>query len=220
MIRRHLNDIIIGKDGSSLSYILELHKKFIDNEIGGIRANLENKDLSSVDMRGMNLSNANLMGADLTCTNMATSNLTNANLSRANLVNTNLSGANLGGAILSRANLTGTNLAGTNLTNAILPHFQICPQEGSFIAYKAVHRKILTLEIPADAKRTSTLTGRKCRAEFVRVLSGSGRSFHDENFKYVEGEIVRPDSYNDDIRIECTHGIHFFMTREEAKMWL
>lgn len=29
--------------------------------------------------------------------------------------------------------------------------------------------------------------------------------------------IVRADKYNDDPRVECTGGIHFFLTRQEAE---
>lgn len=34
---------------------------------------------------------------------------------------------------------------------------------------------------------------------------------------YVVGEVTRPDSFNDDIRIECSNGIHFFITLREAQ---
>ena len=71
--------------------------------------------------------------------------------------------------------------------------------------------------MPSGAKRTSSLVGRKCRAEYVKVLEGSGISRRGGEYK--EGKLVYPDSYDDDIRVECTHGIHFFMTREEAEEW-
>ena len=130
----------------------------------------------------------------------------------ANLRWADLSGANLRGADLRGADLSGANLSGANL-----PHFQICPQEGSFIAYKAAGSELLKLEIPAGARRTSSLVGRKCRAEFVNVLQGCGTS--KRGGTYVEGETYRPDGYDDDIRVECTNGVHFFMTRAEADEW-
>lgn len=43
-----------------LSLILESHKKWLNNEDGGIRANLRDADLSDADLRDANLSNANL----------------------------------------------------------------------------------------------------------------------------------------------------------------
>jgi hypothetical protein len=79
---------------------------------------------------------------------------------------------------------------------------------------------VIKLLIPDDAKRTSTLVGRKCRASHVKVLEGSGySSTHHEKLEYKEGEVVYADKYDDDIRVECTSGIHFFMTRKEAEEW-
>ena len=80
-------------------------------------------------------------------------------------------------------------------------------------------KSVAKILIPAEAKRTSSLVSRKCRAEFVEVLEGGGFDRRTGLLEYKEGEIVRPDSYDDDIRIECTHGIHFFMTRREAELW-
>ena len=143
--------------------------------------------------------------------------LRGASLKGANLWGAYLEGADLRGANLRGANLKGADLRGANLKGANLPDFQICPQEGSFIAYKKVDTGVIKLKIPANAKRTSSLVGRKCRAEFVEVLEGSGRS--GRAGLYREGEFVYPDSYDDDIQVECTNGIHFFMTRKEAEEW-
>ena len=33
---------------------------------------------------------------------------------------------------------------------------------------------------------------------------------------YKAGEMVYPDSFEDDRFIECTHGIHFFINKQEA----
>jgi len=101
----------------------------------------------------------------------------------------------------------------------------VCPEEGSFIAWKKADGMLLKLEIPAEARRVSSLVGRKCRAEYVRVLEAIDAPEEQTAFEtqagcvYRVGEIVRPDSFNDDIRVECTHGIHFFMTRREAEEW-
>ena len=145
-----------------------------------------------------------------------------ANLDGAYLIGANLDGANLTGAYLIGANLTGANLDGANL-----PAFSHCPEIGSFAAFKKLQKGwIAVLEIPAEAKRTSSLIGRKCRAEFAKVIRiesvdgaeqfDSGISQHDHQFVYQVGEIVRPDRYCDDIRTECSSGIHFFITRKEA----
>ena len=71
-----------------------------------------------------------------------------------------------------------------------------------------------------------SLVGRKCRAEFARVISIEGGESvlsngcgHGPVTTYNEGEIVKADSYDDDIRVECSHGIHFFLTKREAEEW-
>jgi hypothetical protein len=37
------------------------------------------------------------------------------------------------------------------------------------------------------------------------------------NLVYTVGEIALPDKYDDDIRVECSSGIHFFITEKEAR---
>ena len=203
-------------------------------------ADLRGMDLTRTNLRGMDLTGTNLAGANLTWTNLVEANLTGADLRGADLTRTNLRGANLteaklfgadlrwsnlSGADLRGADLTEAHLTEANLTDAILPDFQI-PQGVDLVVYKKGQQdSILTLKIPAAARRTASLVGNKCRAEYAEVLEiqdaegnsirsvGGWRGF---NFIYTVGETVRPDEYDSDIRIECTHGIHFFQTREEA----
>ena len=158
---------------------------------------------------------ANLAGA-----NLADANLAGANLARANLADANLARADLARANLARANLAGANLAGAK--NIKLPPFQI-PQEGELIVWKKLAGgKLCKLRIPPDARRTASVVGRKCRAEFAEVLEGSGRSWRtdgDHVIDYSPGATVRPDSYDDNPLVECAPGIHFFLTKEEAEAW-
>ena len=180
----------------NIKEVLEKHKLWLESGEGG-RANLEGAKLEGVNLWGANLRGANLWGA-------------------------NLEGANLEGANLWGANLRGANLWGAYLRGAGLPHFQIVPEEGSFYAYKKTSKGVIKIQIPAEAKRTSSLIGRKCRAEYVKVISGEGlggSGTHYGGCTYNKGDIVYPDSYDDDIRVECTHGIHFFMTKKEAEDW-
>ena len=133
-----------------------------------------------------------------------------------------LSGADLYGADLSGANLSRANLSGADLSGAALPNFQIVPSEGSFIAWKKTTKGVIKISIPASAKRTSSLIGRKCRAEYVKVISGpgcGGFSPTKGNSIYNKGEVIYADKFDPDIRTECTNGIHFFMTKEEAEQW-
>jgi hypothetical protein len=147
-----------------------------------------------------------------------------ANLSYADLSGADLRGAGLRCANLLYADLSGADLRGAGLRCANLPNFSICPEIGEFEAYKKVGTDtILHLRIPADAKRVSSLVGRKCRASKVNVLAvlhGSATdmvSRHDCLFKYEIGKIHEPaNGFDDDIRVECAAGIHFFMTLKEA----
>ena len=177
-------------------------------------------------VRLASLSGANLSGADLSYANLSCADLNHANLSGADLSGATLIGATLIGATLIGANLSSADLTGAiKGANTVLPHYRIAPEVGSFIAFKKLRNNIVaTLEIPAEAERTSSLISRKCRAEFAKVVALSsdavvGYAKHQSPgaFPYRVGEIVRPDSFNDDIRLECTNGIHFFMTRREAE---
>ena len=193
-------------------------------------ANLTGASLTGANLYGANLTGANLYGANLTGASLDGANLDGANLDRANLdraslTGANLTGANLYGANLDGANLTGASLTGASLTGASLENvrglaYQI-PQEGELIVWKAVVGGVCKLRIPPEAKRTATPTGRKCRAEWVEVLEApeNGRGLYDSGVIYRAGEVVRPDKYDPDPRLECTHGIHFFLTKEEAQAY-
>jgi hypothetical protein len=150
--------------------------------------------------------------------NLRGANLRGAYLPFANLQGANLAGANLQGANLRGANLRGANLQGANLQGAHLPPFQI-PQTGPLEVWKSCRGTLIKLLIPADAPRTASLVGRKCRAGYAVVLAGSGVSSHDPRVKYTPGATVQPvgDPYDPDPRIEWAPGIHFFLTREEAE---
>ena len=147
-------------------------------------------------------------------------NLKGADLRKADLRGVDIWRANLRGADLRGAYLRGADLWRANLREAKLPDFQICPKTGSFEAWKKLDTGICKLLIPEDAKRTSCLINRKCRASHVKVLKGNGRSKTAySKLEYKEGEMVYADKFCDDIRIDCSNGIHFFVTRKEAEEW-
>ena len=192
-------------------------------------ANLQGANLRYANLRYANLQGANLRYANLRYANLQGANLQGANLQGANLRVANLRVANLQDANLQDANLRVANLQDANLQDAKLPHFQI-PQEGTLTVWKKLSdNRVAKLEIPEDAKRTASLIGRKCRADRAKVLSiqdnlgtdyyDAGMGWYDRCTTYIVGEITQADKYDDDFRIECTHGIHFFLTREEAEEW-
>ena len=182
-------------------------------------AYLGDADLRSANLHGADLSSANLHDARLSSANLSGANLRGANLFNANLHDASLSSANLSGANLRGANLSGANLSGANLSGCReLEQFVVAPQVGQFIGFKKVGSVIVTLMIPADAKRVNAYGSRKCRAEFAYVLDLEGELLGEAygGFQYPRSGLVTPDSYDPDPRVECSHGIHFFITRQEA----
>ena len=193
-----------------LNEILTKHKQWLFGEYGGQCADLSGVNLIGADLIGVNLSGADLSGV----------NLSGVNLIGADLIGVNLSGVNLSGADLSGADLSG---AKTNHYTSFY-HLQ-CPEEGSFIAYKKANNYIIKLLIPEDALRSSA-TSRKCRASKAQVLEIANNktgaqinlihSDHDVNFIYEVGEVVEAKNFDTDRWNECSTGIHFFITRQEA----
>ncbi len=110
-----------------LNKILELHKKWLNDEDGGVKANLSEANLRGADLRGAdlrwaNLKGANLEGADLRWANLIRAVLEGADLERADLEGADLRGANLRGADLDLrgAELEGADLRGADLRWAII----------------------------------------------------------------------------------------------------
>ena len=185
-------------------------------------ANLRDADLRGADLGGANLGCADLSGADLSSAFLGGANLWNANLWCADLRDANLYGADLRGADLGGANLWSTDLS--CVKNIFFP--MACPEKGSFIAFKKAGFYIIELFIPSNAKRCSA-TSRKCRCSKAKVISittPSGdktnitevHSNYDPNFIYKLGEYVEVKNFDDNRWNECSTGIYFFITRQEA----
>lgn len=200
-------------DGADLSGANMRYSRFI-------YASLANADMSMSDLQGAIFTAANLRGANLTCSYMSCADLRSANLEGANLTNADLKYANI-----NHVDLTGVDL--TNVKN--LPDISMsCPATGSFIGWKrADNNFIVKLEIPEDAKRSSAIGSRKCRCNKAKVLSienldgtpaevTSVHSKHYPDFIYKVGETVEVPDFDENRFIECSNGIHFFMTRGEA----
>jgi len=191
-------------------------------------ANLYCADLSSAYLSGAYLSNANLSNADLSRADLPRANLYCANLSNANLFCADLYGADLSRAGLSNANLFGANLFGARIDAVALARQKIVP-DGTLVVWKKLSEGVVAqLEIPNDAQRTNAIGSRKCRssAAVVVALFKDGVLFDGEAFdrhagktRYKAGEVVLPDSYDDSALIECSNGIHWFLTREEAEAY-
>ena len=215
-------------DKQELKAILGKHLKWLRGEDGGERANLFGANLSRADLSGANLFEANLSRA-----NLSGANLSGANLFEANLFEANLFRANLSGADLFEANLSGANLSGANYIEKAKNLFYpiACPEIGAFVGWKKArvktggHECIVKLEITEDAVRSSA-TGRKCRCSKAtvleiqdlegNVLEQAAVSDRDENFHYIPGTVASVLDFDENRWNECSTGIHFYITREEA----
>ena len=145
-----------------------------------------------------------------------------------NTIKDALEEAYLSGANLSRAYLSGADLSGADL-NKFKYLFQIIPMEGSFIAWKKLANNCLAkIEIPSKSPRTFSVIGRKCRAKYVKTLkiwNETGKEIkemngtHDCYTLYKVNRLTYSDKWDNNPLIECTYGIHFFISKQEAINW-
>ena len=217
-----------------LNDILKQHDLWLKND-GGVKADLSYTDLFGADLRGVNLRFANLSGSDLRKTDLRYTELFRADLKGVDLRFADLSGsylieADLSGSDLREADLRWAYLRGAYLNGANINWPIACPEKGSFIGFKKTRTEIgnyiVELEIQADSERCSA-TSRKCRCSKAKVISitnldGSQAdikevvSSYDKTFKYKIGEIVEVANFDPNRWNECSTGIHFFITRQEA----
>ena len=139
-------------------------------------------------------------------------------------------------AVKKNAYLGGAYLRGAGLGGAKdIPYIPMsCPTEGAFIGWKKVKdgdfRYIVKLQIFEDSRRSSS-TGRKCRCDKAGVLEiydmdePDNKPLKCENRSYNQltvyevGKTVIADSFDENRWNECSHGIHFFISREEAEQY-
>ena len=221
----------------NLKNILENHTKWLNNG-DGTRAYLSEVDLRGANLVGANLRTATLTGANLSGADLFDADLSEADLRGANLVGANLIKAILDGADFSDADLRNAILPDREIMNSICP--MNCPEKGSFIGWKKANvvlrdengfksnvEVIIELQIPARAKRSSA-TGRKCRCDKAAVmdiqsLDGASlpkgtiaHSIYMYAFTYKVGQKLYVEDFDDNRWNECSTGIHFFITRQEA----
>ena len=213
-------------NANELKNILKLHKKWLNNEEGGLKANFRGAILYRADFCEADLRGVDLRGADLREANLRGAGLREANLRGAILYRADFCGADLREAILHGADLRGANLREAK-NIPFIPY--TCPDTGSFIGYKKANGYIVVLEILSDARRCSA-TDRKCRCDKAKVLEiqnldgskanvNTVASGYDSSFIYTVGEIVEEPNFDEDRWNECSAGIHFFTNRQEAVVY-
>ena len=211
--------------------------------------NLQDMELSDADLSGWDLSWVDFSltsfhHVSFDHADMHSCAVENALFDDCSFRGTNFRQANLKGAAMRYDDLSGADISGANLFSAVLEHATLdgiisdentkffrlyCPEKGAFLGYKkCFNNRLVQLLIPADAKRTSA-TMNSCRCSKAKVLSiksfdykeeyDEAWSLVDENFVYRKGHWVEVPDFNEDRWMDSTTGIHFWMTREEAKAY-
>ena len=202
----------------------------------------EGTDLSSIDFSGINFKDAIGENINFSKSNLSNCNFEGTRFEHVNFDSAILRGAILKNCDMRFANFHNADARGTKFSCTIMErsnhdgiiiddttqnYRMVCPEKGAFLGYKKCFNNLLvTLLIPEDARRVSSTT-RPCRcdkAKVINITSFDGSVHYTEawslcastDFKYTLGEYVYPDSFNPDRWMESTHGIHFWMTREEA----
>ena len=131
------------------------------------------------------------------------------------------------GADLYQANLRWADLRWADLSGAKINHLTVgvhSAPEGDLIGWGLKSGHVVKLLIPHNSPR-SCATTRKFRSAWVKTLEidgGAARLEHSTEYGvivYEVGEITHADSWDEDRWNECSHGIHFFLTQEEAEAW-
>jgi len=179
-----------------LKDMLRKHYQWLNNEAGGVRA-----DLSGSDLRGSNLSGSDLRG----------SNLSGSDLRDSNLRDSDLRGSNL--SIKYLKSLTqvvpeeGQYIAWKKINNNCICKLRIptkSPRMTSVSSRKSRCKFATVLNI-WDSEGNEIKEGfTDCRGPKT---------------VYKVGRRVTADKWDNNILNESSHGIHHFITRSEAEKW-
>ena len=224
---KSLLDDFRNKEGEAyldLTYISIRTKKLEGMDFS--RVDFSNSDFKNVNFRSCKFDNAKLQHTKFENCDLSGSSFAYADLFAADLRTCDLSGSNFDGADFFAALLWEAKLDNLLVTDRTKFFRNYCPEEGYIFGYKkCFNERMVQLLIPKDAKRCSSTTN-ACRCDKARVVAitdvnkkesyKEAMSFVDPNFIYRLGEMVYADSYNEDRWYDSSHGIHFWMTFEEA----
>lgn len=192
---------MITTNDKELKMILLSHRRWLNGEDSGDRADLSYMDLRNRDLSYVNLRFAILEYADLTNVNLSYAKLDGANLSKACLKNADLSYASLSDTIFKEVDLSNSKLSisapfEAKLETAILDGVEYnknivaeiykkdfislqCPEKGSFIGYKKAFndpdksfgREVCVELLIPEDAKRLSGATRQCRSNKAKVLS-------------------------------------------------
>jgi hypothetical protein len=212
------------------------------NEVKFINCKFENctisdSNLAEVEFLNVSFKDVDFTGCDMKSVTYFKSKLKSVAMRRCIMLKNDFKATSFEDVFINDSSLDDSSARESNFDNVHLIRSSgvllKCPEEGSFIGFKKIflgnNSLLCKLEIPADAKRSSAF-GRKCRCSKAKVLEiwgkdcdgdylvpiSRGYSHHDYTFEYKVGETIYPDSFDDNRWDECSNGIHFFITKQEA----
>jgi hypothetical protein len=151
---------------------------------------------------------ADLRGADLYRADLSEAYLRGANLYRADLGGANLRGAYLGGAQWDHTT--------TGIAPAPTGRLTVWGKKGPFLVKMRIDEGV-----PRSCGTTRKF--RSASAIVLEIDDGAETRFtHSTAYGetvYAVGKTIIPDSWDPDRWNECSHGIHWFLTRHEAEQW-
>ena len=191
---------------------------------------------------GANLRETRFIGIDISWVGFSLANLSTSVFDRCYFNEVSFRGANLVDAVFINCkfkdcDFTAANLYNTRFTACNLPLKEYMKGKvltEDIIGYKGIRQRqpshigmaIATLKIPKGAMVFS-INGDKCRTNKAIVLDISsvynpekkkydrGRSIHN-GMSYYVGDEFTIHNFDCQYNKECSTGIHFFMSREEA----
>ena len=193
-----------------------------------------NAQIIDTDFEHANLYESIFSGAELSNSTFRYANLSEAKFNRSILLDCNFTGSNL-----YNCNLDNTDSylseykKGKILTESIIGYKKCIPCDADRIynfldpdcLIQDIDIAIVTLEIPRGAIVFS-INGGKCRtnkAKVIDIVDGNGnkmqraKSYMMGNLTYYIGDEFTIYDFNCEYNVECSAGIHFFMTRKEAE---
>ena len=129
---------------------LTAHRRWLQGDSDGVRADLSDENLSDVNLEGRNLSHVSLANAKLSDARLRGAKLVGAELTGADLCGGNLTNSNLAAATLTDANLIGADLSAADLKGADLWRANLAR---CIISPKSLHDALnCEAPVPASAK--------------------------------------------------------------------
>lgn len=202
---------------------------------------IDHTDFSKADFRGADLSGATFVECNFVGTDFRRANLSEAKFEQCVFRSVKFGETNFEGAEFKGLDCVSDDTIFFHLLKnelrferylmrglCYIDHIvkRVFPKE-DFYGYKKLYcGEIAKLLIPARGKNI-VYPGHKCRCDSAYVVSISdsvrdvefGCSKTNRSFVYRVGEWAVPDRFEENPVVECSNGIHFFLTREEAEAY-